>query len=252
MLLTSPVGELEYLIAGSGTPVTVLAHGLGGSIAQTRPLAGGVPGTRAFLHFPGHGASVHPAQPPTIAELASALDAVAGEVAATRAVGVSLGATALLHLLAGRPDRFERVVFFLPAAVDRVRSAASRAILSEMAAAIDAGTVEDVVRKEIPVAVRDTRAAREYVRDRAAALAGLAPTVRAAAAEVAVTDRAALARVRVPALVIGAVGDPLHEAAVARELAATLPRARLHVFDEPGPLWTRRAELRALIGGFLS
>lgn len=36
-----------------------------------------------------------------------------------------------------------------------------------------------------------------------------------------------------PALVIGQEGDPVHDAAVARELAAMLPRAELHVFPDP-------------------
>jgi hypothetical protein len=51
------VGDVEVLVTGSGSPVTVFGHGLAGSIAETRPFGSGVRGTRAFLHFRGHGAT---------------------------------------------------------------------------------------------------------------------------------------------------------------------------------------------------
>ncbi len=50
-------GEVAWTALGPGSPVTVFAHGLGGSAAETRPLATGVPGTRVLLSFRGHGAS---------------------------------------------------------------------------------------------------------------------------------------------------------------------------------------------------
>jgi pimeloyl-ACP methyl ester carboxylesterase len=61
-----------------------------------------------------------------------------------------------------------------------------------------------------------------------------------------------LARVTVPALVIGCTGDDLHPAPVAERLAAALPHATLHVYDQPGVLWTARADLRQRISGFLA
>ena len=68
----------------------------------------------------------------------------------------------------------------------------------------------------------------------------------------AVPSLDALHAVRVPALVIGCVGDPLHPASVAEELADALPRAELHVYPEPGVLWNRRTDLRRRIAGFLN
>jgi pimeloyl-ACP methyl ester carboxylesterase len=251
VLLRTPAGELEYVVYGDGAPVTIFAHGLGGAIAETRPLASGVGGTRVFLHFPGHGASFRPAEPAGYPELAADLAAVADHVGATRALGVSMGAAALLHVAARQPRRFERLVFFLPSVIDQVRSPQVRGTLRAMAAAIDAGTMADFVRNEIPERFRDTGAGQHYVRTRSAALAGLADMVRAAEDQVAVADRSAITKIEAPALVIGAAGDPLHDVAVARELAGLLPDARLHVFDGP-PLWTHRAELRELISGFLS
>jgi pimeloyl-ACP methyl ester carboxylesterase len=251
LLLRSPAGELEYIVTGTGAPVTVFAHGLGGSIAETRPLASAVSGTRVFLQFRGHGGSFRPADTPDYADLAVDLAAVADHVRASRALGVSMGAAALLRLVSEQPRRFDRLVFFLPAVIDEIRSATVRQWLDRMAQASESGAVQQFVREEIPKQVRETPAAREYLRLRAQALTGLAPLIRSTETAVAVPDRSALSKVDAPALVIGAAGDPLHDARVARDLAGLLPDARLHIFDQPGPMWTQRAELRQLISGFL-
>jgi pimeloyl-ACP methyl ester carboxylesterase len=92
----------------------------------------------------------------------------------------------------------------------------------------------------------------DYVSARAVALSRLGDFVRATADAIAVPDRTTLAKVEAPTLVVGALGDPLHDVAVARDLAGLLPDARLHVFPDPGFVWTRRTELREVIGGFLS
>ena len=52
---------------------------------------------------------------------------------------------------------------------------------------------------------------------------------------------------------IGQEGDATrHPAQIARELAAALPNAPLHVFDAPGGLWAHRAALRPLLTAFLN
>ena len=76
-LLETPSGSIEYLLTGHGSPVTVYAHGLAGSIPETRPLASGVRGTGVFLHFRGHGASSAPETPWTYDALGEELRAVA-------------------------------------------------------------------------------------------------------------------------------------------------------------------------------
>lgn len=249
MFLAAPQGTLEYLLAGRGDPVTVFAHGLGGTIPHTRPLASGVPGTRAFFHFRGHGNSFQPLGFPGYAGLAADLAVVADHVGATRALGVSMGAAALLSLVSDQPRRFDRLVFVLPAVIDELRSDGVRRRLAEMSTAIANGTVAEFVRTEIPAQVPIPE---DYVAARAAALDRLAEFVRGTAHAVAVSDRSALAKVEVPTLVVGALGDPLHDVAVARDLAGLLPDARLHVFPDPAFVWTRRGELRDVIGGFLS
>ncbi len=104
---------------------------------------------------------------PTYADLAAGLLAVADHVDATRALGVSMGAGALTRLAVGEPHRFERLVFYLPAVLDRPRSPQTRAHLATMAAALgDPVLLTDLVSAEIPAAVRQAPAARHYMAER--------------------------------------------------------------------------------------
>jgi 3-oxoadipate enol-lactonase len=248
---------LEYLVAGSGDPVTVFAHGLAGGIADTRPLGGGVDGRKVFFQFQGHGRSDPPAQPLSYADLARDLRAVADEFGATRALGVSLGAGALCRLLAQTPDRFDRVVFFLPAVLDEPRPQATTARLRALLDAVaddDAPAAAALLSSDIPASVRDRPAAWRYVRERLDALLrdGLAPALAELLTQVAVPDRESLAAVTAPALVIGCRGDVAHAPVVAERLAESLPNATLHLYEQPAVVWTNRTDLRTRISEFLN
>lgn len=140
-------GPLEVLTTGRGRPHTLLAHGATGSIATTRPYAGRVAGARTFVHQRGHGRSHRPTSTGWgYAELAADLWAVADAVGADRALGISMGAGALLAGLAQDPDRFARVVLVLPPVVDRVRSGGATARLGRLADLLDAGDVQASAR----------------------------------------------------------------------------------------------------------
>jgi 3-oxoadipate enol-lactonase len=257
-LVSTPHGvSLECMTTGSGEPVTVFAHGLGQGISEARPLGSGVAGQKVFFQFRGHGTSDAPAGRWTYGDLARDLRAVADLHGATRALGISLGAGALCRLLAANPGRFERLVFFLPAVLDRPRGPVALQRLAALREAIDSGeatAVAEVVALEVPEALRTSPAVWAYLRRRVEQLLrdGLSAGLTALPTQVAVPDRAALAAVTVPALVIGCRGDDLHPAEVAEELAALLPRASLHVYDRPGVLWTERADLRERVAGFLN
>lgn len=271
LLCTPGGGCLEYLRTGHGVPVTLFVPGLGGSIAETQPFGSGVPGTRIFLHLRGHGRSTPPATSPsaepamspsppaaaatgwTYADLAADLSTMAEHVAATHVVGVSLGAGVLCHLVAAHPGRFERLVFLLPAVLDQPRAAATRTRLAALLSR-DPARLAEMVSAEIPAPARDTPAARTYLTRRVAGLTRHPPALALAglADQAPVADRAALAAVRAPALVIGCHGDDLHPASVAERLAESLGGASLHLYDEPGVVWTARADLRRRISTFLS
>lgn len=248
---------MEVRAFGSGAPVTVFAHGVGASIDETRPLASGVPGTRVLLHFRGHGGSDPGSTPWSYASLAGQLRAVADHAGATRALGVSMGAAALLRLLADTPDRFERAVFFLPAVLAAPRADVGMGRMSRMADLVDAGDVDgltDLLVQEQPPAVRELPDLVAWVRAQAGRLAGtgVSGALRALPAQVPVTSTAEIARIDLPCLVVGQEGDHVHPVAVARELAALLPRAELVVFEEGAALWTARRRLRDVLAGFLA
>jgi pimeloyl-ACP methyl ester carboxylesterase len=256
-VLVMPHGlTLEYLVTGSEPPTTVFAHGLAGGIADTRPLGGGVAGRKVFFQFRGHGRSDPPSGPLTYLELAADLRAAADQFEATRAVGASLGAGALCRLLSQTPDRFERVVFFLPAVLDEPRAAAGTArmrALVEAVTAEDGPTTATLLAGDIPPSMRERPAAWRYVRERMDALLrdGLAGGTDVLT-QSALPDRTALKAVTAEALVIGCRGDAAHPPDVAEQLAGVLPHATLHIYGQPAVLWTNRADLRARISEFLN
>jgi pimeloyl-ACP methyl ester carboxylesterase len=257
-LVETPHGvRLERLVSGVGDPVTVFAHGLAADIATTRPLGSAVLGRRVFFHFRGHGRSDAPPGPWTFDDLARDLRAIAGLSGAGRALGVSLGAGALCKLLASSPDRFERVVLYLPAPLDGVRPPAVRDRFTRLLAAVasgEAAAVADVVTAELPGAVRNTPAGWSHLRQRVEQLLrdGLADDLETLWDSPALPDPEVLRAFSGRALVIGCLGDEAHPAGVAQRLADVMPGAELYVYDRPGLLWSRRQDLRDRISGFLN
>ena len=252
-----PDGALEFTTTGSGLPATVFAHGLAGSIETTRPFGSGVRGSRTFIQFRGRGTSAAAETPWTYAALADELRAVADQVRATQALGVSMGAGALCSLLAHTPLRFARLVFVMPAVLDRPREDHALDRMLAMAHCVDHVDVDALTALLVegePVAVRGQPAVRLWCRRQAAAMVGtpVSQALRALPTAVPLADRGALAAVTAPALVIAQEEDPAHPVWVAEQLAASLPDARLEVMAPGGILWRHRAVMRDLIGGFLS
>lgn len=237
---TGRVRGVTYTAIGTGRPVTVFAHGLGGSSAETRPLASRVPGTRVMLSFRGHGDSDPLPGGWDYDVLADDLRAVADAVGAQCAVGLSLGAGVLMRLLAADPGRFRRLAFVLPAAIDASRADGATLRLAALGDAIDAVDVErvdEILLAEVPDWARERRGVRTLVRRRAVQLCAR-PAPRPLRDDRPLRDRGALAAVRVPALVIGQAGDPLHRLDTAAELTAALPSARLVRLPEGGVFWS--------------
>lgn len=257
-IVDTPHGvRLERLITGVGEPVTVFAHGLGHGIAETRPLGSAVRGKRVFFQFRGHGESDSPPGEWDYGDLARDLRAIADLSGASQALGVSLGAGALCRLLAETPDRFRKVVFFLPAVLDRPRPAPARARLVELLDAINSGDVTAVanaVVEEIPPSLRNGNAGWAYLRQRINNLmnTGLSSGLLRLPDQVCVPSLGLLRDVTAEALVIGCVGDELHASSIATELAGVLPRASLHIYSRPSILWHERLDLRERLSTFLN
>ena len=254
-VLAGPTGAIEYLSIGTGTPSSVFAHGMAGSIATTRPFATGVQGRKTFFHSRGHGASDAPETEWTYPALAAELRAVADKVEATRCLGVCMGAGAMCALLEQTPDRFERLVFVIPALLDAPRTDAALQRLITLAGFVEDQDLEGIaehLRSEQPESVRDQPTVRSWAEGQARLLAGtpVSRALRALPAFVPLTDRSVLSRVTAPALVIGQEDDDVHPEHVAHELAESLPDATLEILPPGGVLWSHRARVRELISGF--
>jgi pimeloyl-ACP methyl ester carboxylesterase len=256
-LVAGPEGPLEVLVTGSGEPVTVFAHGLAASIDETRPFGSGVEGSRVFLHFRGHGASYAPADTWTYESVKNDLMAVVGVYGARQALGVSLGAGALMRAACESPDAFDRLVLVLPGALDRPRDDPAVARMHRMAELVrraDHEALTQVLVDDQPVGAQSRADVRVWASRRAHRLAGsnVAHALRDLPTRFPLDPPADLSVVTCPVLVVGQEGDGAHPADLAREIAERLPHAELRIFDADGLVWAHRAELRELVSSFLN
>jgi pimeloyl-ACP methyl ester carboxylesterase len=259
--LAGPVGPLHVVVTGAGGPSTLFVPGLAQSIADTRPFASGVSGTRAFVDLRGHGGSGAPASDDgwTFAGLADDVATAADEVAATRALGVSLGAGALLALLATQPSRFDRVVLALPGAPLEARGAEVLAVTDALAGEVGKGAAADpseVARLLIgmqPESVRGRADVRLWARRHASEVVRwpVAGALRHLPRAVALPSLDVLAAVTASVLVLAQRDDPVHPVAAAESLAEALPHAELVVSDVPW-IWGARTALRDTVSAFLT
>jgi 3-oxoadipate enol-lactonase len=243
---------------GVGEPVVVVGHGLTGSRKDFAPLAPFMPGTTVLFDFRGHGESDRPSPGAyTMDHFAADVDHVASAFEATAVVGVSLGGGATIRLLTRRPDRFDRLVFLLPARLKR--SSAGRAKLLRLADLLESRPVAEVaelmVAEEEALGVFDgSPGARDRRREAILAmnLDGVPRAIRGSIDDPPLRDHAPLALVRAPALVVGQEGDPVHHASVARELAAALPNAELVMYGSPRDMLDDLVPLTQKVAEFLA
>jgi 3-oxoadipate enol-lactonase len=248
------VGGVAFHVLGDGGPVTLFAHGVGGSAAETRPLATRVAGTRVLMEFRGHGASDDLEDGWDYDTLADDLLQVADAVGATRAVGLSLGAGALLRALSRDPLRFDRLALVLPAAVDSARRDGATERLARLGAAIDRGdavTAAGILLEEVPAAIRSRRGVELLVLRRAQQLVSR-PAPRPRGEDRPLPDRSLLGRLDVPVLVLAQDKDALHPLALAVEVARALPRATLLTLPEGGVFWTAARTAQEALARHLS
>jgi 3-oxoadipate enol-lactonase len=248
---------LHVEIEGAGEPVTVFAHGLTNSCMELAAFTPMAPGTKVRFCFRGHGHSSTPAAGAySYDDLARDLDAVARETGATRAVGTSMGAGALARLLTREPDRFERLVFLLPAALDG--TIGSSPLFERTAELLETLPREEAIESILRESGRDlSYETNPGLRELDLLLwhdmnpVGVARAIREVVRDAAVADLSELAAVRVPAIVIAREGDSIHPAAVARRLADVLPNAEAVVLDSEADLFTSIPMLVARVSAFL-
>ncbi len=249
---------LHVEVEGEGAPVTVFAHGLTNSCNELAPFTPMAPGTKVRFCFRGHGHSSVP-EPGHygFGDFARDVDAVAAAYDATCAFGTSLGAGAITHLVAEQPDRFERLVFLLPAALDV--PLADHAAFDRTAELLETLPVDEAIAAilnesgraeayEIQPALRELDMLLWQDMDPT----GVARAIREVVRDVAIDDRERLRHVTAPTLIIAREGDAVHRAELGRVLADIMPNAELILLESEEDLLGAIPMLIQRVASFLA
>jgi 3-oxoadipate enol-lactonase len=249
--------RLHVEVDGAGDPVTLLAHGLTNTCRELSRLTPMFPGTKVRFCFRGHGHSSSPESGYRFSDFARDVEAVASRFDATRAVGTSLGAGAICRILSERPDRFERLVFLLPAGLDRPFRHKEEFIRT-------AELLESKPREEaIDAILSDPERLEVYARqpwmrefDREtwdhADMRALATAIREVIEDFPVPDRELLRRVQTPVMLICREGDPIHPAALGGILAGLMPSSELLLYPDDVALFQAMPEILQRVHAFLT
>jgi pimeloyl-ACP methyl ester carboxylesterase len=250
--------RLHVEAEGDGEPVTVFAHGLTNSCMELAAFTPMAPGTKVRFCFRGHAHSGTPeAGHYRFSDFADDLDTVAREYGATNAVGTSLGQGAITHLLAHDPDRFDKLVFVMPAALDL--GLADHARFDHVADLLETLPVDEAIQR----IVADSKRVLEYdekpwLRELDLFLwqdlnaVGVARAIREITRDVAITDRELLRKVTAPTLILCQEGDEIHPVELGYVLADLMPNAELIVLGSEDELLARLPELVATVATFLA
>jgi pimeloyl-ACP methyl ester carboxylesterase len=241
--LILPDVRLHVEVDGEGDPVMVLAHGITNSCRELALLTPFVPGTKVRFCFRGHGHSSSPASGYRFADFARDLRAVSDEYGARVAIGTSLGAGAVCHILQDEPDRFDKLVFLLPAALDQLvnhREPVLRTVdLIERAGS--GAEAMALIMSEPDRLANYARAPWQEEVDRQwlseLNMEGIPRAIREIVDDWPLRDRDEMAKVTVPTLIIGRRGDVIHPAEIAETLAGIMPNAELLMFEDGDELF---------------
>jgi 3-oxoadipate enol-lactonase len=247
---------LHVEVDGSGEPVTVLAHGLTNSCTELAAFTPLVSGTKVRFCFRGHGHSSVPETGYGFVDFARDLDAVGNAYGARNAVGTSLGAGAICHLLGEDPARFDRIVLLLPAALDQVVGGEGFVRTAAVLESMPLDRAIDTILSEPGRAAKYRSAPRLRELDlllwQDMNAAGVARSLRGIVGDVAIRDRELLRKVDAPVLIIGREGDEIHPAEVARILADLLPGSELILLPGEEELIQAIPMLVGRVGSFLT
>jgi 3-oxoadipate enol-lactonase len=254
--LVTEDATLHVEVDGEGSPVSVLAHGLMNSCRELAALTPLVPGTKIRFCFRGHGHSSSPETGYRFADFARDVSAVADAYDATIGFGTSLGAGAIGHLLTHDPDRFEKLVFLLPAGLDQPFQYKQRMLHA-------ANLMDGKSAAEAAEAITsDPGRARNYLDypwlrdfDRQMLLelntVGVPRAIREVIEDWPLEDREQMRKVSAPTLLICREGDEIHPAVVGRILAEIMPNAELILFEDGAEMYQAIPQLVARVREFI-
>ena len=255
-LVTEDVA-LHVEVDGEGTPVSILAHGLMNSCRELAALTPLVPGTKVRFCFRGHGHSSSPERGYRFADFARDVSAVADEYEATIGFGTSLGAGAIGHLLTKVPDRFDKLIFLLPAGLDQPFQYKQRML--HTAGLLDGRSTEEAIEA---ITSDPGRAQgyleypwlRDFDRQNLQELntVGVPRAIREVIEDWPVPDRELLRKVTAPTLLICIEGDDIHPAELGRIMHDLLPSSELLMFESEIALFQAIPSLVQRVGAFLT
>lgn len=224
---------LDYDLAGSG-PLVVQAHGMMSSREADARYGFDLTGLRSghtLLRYDarGHGSSTGRAEPgdytwPALAtDLLALLDHLAGPEPVD-AVGASMGTVTILTAALRRPDRFRRLVLFIPPTAWQTR-VPQRDMYEAGASAIEIQGLEPFLAAMTP-AMGPPVLAELGVQMLPQVPESLLPSVFRGAARSDLPDVATLAGVPHPTLLLPWAGDTVHPVETAQTLADAMPDTR--------------------------
>ena len=248
--------KLHYVCRGpapgrSSHPVIVFQHGIGGDVGQPArfldPERTGIPREAwSIIHadFRGHGQSEFgPVEELSIATLARDLDALLDHLKIPQAIvgGISMGAAVALRFAVHRPAACTALILSRPAWADNPMSLQARQALMLVATllaeqdwpssapeALERSHILQTIDEICSDAARSIRGQIQSVLSsperRESAIACLRRLPLARGLDDLHDD---LARVRCPALILAAEGDPLHPFGYARRIAQCLADCEL-------------------------
>ena len=260
-LVDGPECRLWVEVVGEGDPVTIFAHGITSSSVEITPFTWRTKGTRVLFDFRGHGQSE---TPPETADwdtpgMRRDLEFVADTYGATQAFGVSMGSSAVLHLLADHPDRFDRLVFFIPSRLDQ-NTPASKDSYPMMASLLETLPLDECADRllaapESQPLFNARPAWRDLMRARILRMnaVGVPRALRAfATGRPPVPDPSVLKRVTAPTLILAHENDPIHPADTARRIAEVMTNADVRIWPEPLAMLDDFGTFADTIAGFLT
>lgn len=251
--------RLHVEIDGPGdAPWLVLSHSLGATLDLWRPQVSALAQCFRVLRYDarGHGASSVPAGPYTIAQLGADVLGLLDALGVERACycGLSMGGATGIWLAAHAPDRFSRMVFCntLPwLGPPETMNSRIQAVLGKGLEPLADSTMERWFTAEFRA--RDPAAVQE-IRSQLLATP-VAGYVACCAALRDYDERASLAGITLPSLIVAGTHDPAPPLAAARGFAALLPGATLvelpaaHLTNLGAPEQFNAAILRFLRAG---
>lgn len=250
--------RLAYSETGSG-PLVIYAHGLTLSRAGDRRLGlldlSPVAANHHLITYDarGHGESGAGAHPADYAfhVLAGDLLALADRFFPAQPVsliGSSMGTATILHAVVKAPERFHRLVLTAPPTAWEGR-AEQAAIYERLAAIVETSTPQAATAAFSHLPIPPIFAGMsDYLATPDVPL-GVLPTVLRGVGSSNLPERAELARIAQPTLILAWATDPVHPLAVAEELARLIARAELHVADTVADVRTWGERIATFLAG---